>query len=362
MNKTYIIAEAGVNHNGSIELAERLIDVAAESGSDAIKFQLFKASHLTTQSSEKARYQKNASKDKAESQFEMLKKLEINIEQQRALKFYADKKGIEFLSTPFDNESLYALANQFQVKRLKISSGDLTNAPLLLAAARTGIPTIISTGMANLAEIEQALGVLAYGYCFSTDKKPNFTDFQKAYQSDLGAQGLKEKVSILHCTTEYPAPFSEVNLRVIQSLTQCFGLRVGYSDHTAGIHVSLAAVALGATIIEKHFTLDKTMEGPDHAASLEPDELKLMVENIRDIDMALGSPIKKPSPSEIHNKSIARRSIVAARPIQKGEMFDEDNLIIKRPETGLAPIYYWDLLGKPADKEYAQDEVLKALC
>ncbi len=361
MKKTYIIAEAGVNHNGSMELAKSLIDEAYAAGADAIKFQLFKASQLTTQSSQKARYQKAATSNIEESQFEMLKKLELSIQQQFDLKTYADQKGIEFLSTPFDIDSLKSLAYDFKIKRLKISSGDLTNAPLLLEAARTGLPVIISTGMATLAEIEQALGVLAYGYLANSCEKPGLADFQQAYQSDEGTQLLQKNVAVLHCTTEYPAPLNEVNLNVMQTLRQCFQLSIGYSDHTAGIHIPAAAVAMGALIIEKHFTLDKNLEGPDHKASLEPGELKQMVQNIRDIEIAMGSAVKKPTASELANRAIARRSVVAAKPIAAGELFSENNLIIKRPETGLSPLYYWELLGRSAEKQYDEDEVIKAL-
>ncbi|WP_367606885.1 N-acetylneuraminate synthase [Legionella sp. W05-934-2] len=361
MKRTYIIAEAGVNHNGSMELAKSLIDVALEAGADAIKFQLFKAKALATLSSKKASYQIEATKN-SESQFEMLQKLELDVDQQLLLKSYATQKGIEFLSTPFDIASLESLAKKFNISRLKISSGDLTNAPLLLAAARTALPLILSTGMASLSEIEQALGVIAYGLIAKCSEKPSMSHFHLSYQSEEGSKALKERVTLLHCTTEYPAPLNEVNLNVMETLRRCFDLEVGYSDHTAGIHIPIAAVAMGATMIEKHFTLDRNMDGPDHKASLEPNELKEMVKNIRDVEMAKGSSIKKPTQSELKNKGIARRSIIATKKITKGEIFTPENLDVKRPESGLSPILYWDLLGKVADKNFEEDEVITALC
>lgn len=354
---TYIIAEAGVNHNGSLERAIKLVDIAADAGVDAVKFQTFKAEKLVSKKAPKAEYQSKTT-DANETQFEMLKKLELDKEGHQILIDHCRKKKIEFLSTPFDSDSVDMLSNVFNLSRIKVSSGDLTNAPLLLKIAQTGKPIIISSGMSNLSEIEQALGVLAFGY-LETRMKPSIQAFEHAYFSEVGQEALRNKVVLLHCTTEYPAPFSEVNLRVMDTLGQAFGLSVGFSDHTPGVAIPIAAVARGAKVIEKHFTLDKTLPGPDHKASLEPAELKIMVQSIRQVENALGSPVKRPTESEFKNRSIARKSILAVKPIFKGEFFTEENLVIKRPGDGISPIHYWDLLGKPADRDYDIEEQVK---
>lgn len=355
-NHVYIIAEAGVNHNGSLEMAMQLIDVAAEAGADAVKFQTFKAEKLVSRMAPKAEYQTKTT-DPTESQFDMIKKLELDENAHRILIDYCCKKRIEFLSAPFDLESVNLLAHTFNLHRLKLPSGEITNAPLLLKAAQTGKPVILSTGVSTLGEIETALGVLAYGYS-KTSEGPSLAAFQKAYFLEEGRQALQNNVILLHCTSEYPTPFDDVNLRAMDTLRSAFGLPVGYSDHTSGITIPIAAAARGAVVIEKHFTLDRNLPGPDHKASLEPGELKKMVLSIRQVEAALGLSIKIPAPSEINNKPVTRKSLVAARDILKGELFTEENLAVKRPGTGLSPMYYWDLLGKKAGGDYKQDEVV----
>lgn len=355
-HQTYIIAEAGVNHNSSVELAKELIDVAAEAGANAVKFQTFKTEKLVSKNVPKATYQKQST-DANESQFAMIKKLELDEQSHYELIDYCNKKEIQFLSTPFDFDSVDLLANQLDLPKLKVSSGDINNAPLLLKMARTGKQIILSTGMSNLAEIERALAVIAFGYV-NLNENPSLESFYKTYISNEGQKQMKNKVTLLHCTSEYPAPFEDVNLNSMLTLKNSFGLPVGLSDHTLGITVPIAAVALGATVIEKHFTIDKKLPGPDHQASLEPNELKEMVKSIRQVELALGSSIKSPTPSEIKNKLLVRKSLVAARTIKKGEKFTVDNLTIKRPGLGIEPIYYWDFLKKKAERDYQEDELV----
>ncbi|WP_028862341.1 N-acetylneuraminate synthase [Psychromonas aquimarina] len=353
---TLIIAEAGVNHNGDMQLAKKLIDVAAGAGADIIKFQTFKAKKLATTSALQAEYQtKNIGK--SESQLEMLKRLELKYEDHFILVDYCKHKDISFLSTAFDEESLAFLVDKLGQTLLKIPSGEITNAPLLLAHARTGLDIIISTGMASLSEIEMALGILAFGYS-QTNETPSVDKFETAYYSEKGQAYLKEKVRILHCTTEYPAPLEEINLNAMLTIRDSFKLPVGYSDHSEGIIVPVAAVAKGARIIEKHFTLDQNMEGPDHKASLEPTELQEMIALIKKVEIIEGNGIKGPSSSEIKNKVIVRKSIVATRSIKKGETFTEDCLAIKRPGNGISPINYWDVVGKRAIKDFKEDELI----
>jgi len=355
MNKpAYIIAEAGVNHNGSLEQAFLLVDAAAEAGADAVKFQTFKADKLVSRAAAKAEYQIGTT-GKNESQHEMIRKLELDEAAHMRLLQHCRSKGIEFLSTPFDLESLDMLVSRFDLSRIKLASGEITNGPFLLAAARTGKPTILSTGMSNLGDVEMALAVLAFGYT-CPEAIPSLAAFEAAYCSDDGRSALSDKVTLLHCTTEYPAPLAAVNLRVMETLRQAFRLPVGYSDHTSGIAIAIAAAALGATVIEKHFTLDRNLPGPDHQASLEPEELKQMVRSIREVETALGSSVKQPAPCERGNRSVARKSLVAARPIGKGEHFSIGNLTVKRPGDGISPMYYWDWLGKPADRDYQADD------
>lgn len=357
-NRVYIIAEAGVNHNGSIETAKRLIDVAAECGADAVKFQTFKAESLVSRFAPKADYQKQTT-DKNESQYAMLKKLELDYQAHQILMEYCNKKKIQFLSTPFDLQSLDLLANIINLPILKIPSGEITNAPLLLKASSTGKKIILSTGMSTLGEIETALGIFAFGYLRKREEIPSIEAFQKAYTSSEGQSILKKNVSLLHCTSEYPAPFDEVNLQAMCTMKSVFGLPVGLSDHTVGIAVPIAATALEAVIIEKHFTLDRNFPGPDHAASLEPDELKTMVQSIRQVEKALGNSAKLPVFSEMRNRMIVRKSIVAAKNIKKGEIFTIDNLSIKRPGNGVSPMQYWNILNRKAEKDYLADEVIQ---
>jgi N-acetylneuraminate synthase len=351
--KTYIIAEAGVNHNGSLEMARSLVDVAAQCGADAIKFQTFRAEKLVSKNAGKAEYQKRTT-DTEESQFEMIKKLELDEKAHHELLQYCRVRGIQFLSTPFDVDSLNLLT-RFDLPYIKISSGEITNAPFLLEIARTAKSVILSTGMSTLGEIEMALGVLAFGYLEIRDN-PSIETFQEAYSTLEGRQLLQQKVSLLHCTTEYPAPFSEVNLKAMDTLRSAFGLPVGFSDHTPGIAVPIAAVARGAVIIEKHFTLDNSLPGPDHKASLEPEELKKMIEAIRQVEVALGYSYKIPAPSEVKNKAVARKSLVASQAIKQGEPFTEENLTAKRPGNGLSPMSYWKYIGKIAQRDYEPDE------
>lgn len=355
--KTLIIAEAGVNHNGSLDMALALVDAAHQAGADVVKFQTFKAANLVTQDASKAQYQQQ-NDTSSNTQLEMLQRLELSHEHHNQLLAHCQKVGIEFLSTAFDHESLGFLLEQMPLKRLKVPSGEITNAPLLLAHARSGLPLIVSTGMANLADIEQALGVIAFGLTADADAIPSVAAFQQAYTSAAGQKALKDNVSLLHCTSEYPAPLSAINLRAMDVMASAFGLPVGYSDHSQGITVATAAVARGACVIEKHFTLDKTLPGPDHIASLEPDELAAMVQGIRDTESALGVALKSPSEVEFKNMDIIRKSLVATKPIAKGECFTRDNLGIKRPGGGQSPVLFWQTLGSAAEKDYEQDELI----
>ena len=355
MNKTYIIAEAGVNHNGSLKMARELVDSAAEAGADAVKFQTFTAENVISKNAPKAEYQKESTGSK-ESQLEMVKKLELSEADHKALIQHCQKRKIQFLSTPFDLASVDLLSKTLDLPRLKIPSGEITNAPLLLKVAQTQKPIIVSTGMSLLGEVEAALGVLAFGY--TSESAPSLRAFQDAYVSYEGQKALKENVTLLHCTTEYPAPFTEVNLSAMETLSQAFGLPVGFSDHTPGIAIPIAAVARGAVLIEKHFTLNRELPGPDHQASLEPDELKDMVHAIRQVEQALGSPVKAPTASELKNKVIARKSLVARCAIQKGEVFTTENLCCKRPGNGFSPMHYWEKIGNTSVKNYQEDDLI----
>lgn len=330
--KTFIIAEAGVNHNGDILLAKQLVDAAIESGADAVKFQTWKTELLVTEQAEMAEYQINNTQ-KIESQFQMLKRLELSHESFIELKRYCDSKNILFLSTPFEKESASFL-NALQ-PIFKIGSGELTNTPLLRHIASFNKPVILSTGMSVLGEIEHALLILD--------------------QAGL----TRDKITLLHVTTEYPTPINEVNLRAMHTLQQAFpGIAVGYSDHTAGIEIPIAAVALGATIIEKHFTLDKTMAGPDHKASLNPTEFSAMVKAIRNIELALGHGRKEPTPSELKNIKIARKSLVATQTIAAGEILTEDKIAIKRPGHGISPTRWDEIINTKAQKNYAPGDLI----
>ncbi|MEK6763026.1 MAG: N-acetylneuraminate synthase [Nitrospirota bacterium] len=353
--KTFIIAEAGVNHNGDLSLAKQLVDAAADAGADAVKFQTFRTEQIVSRHAPKAEYQIRVT-DQAESQFDMIRKLELSEAAHDELMTHANMRGIAFLSTPFDVPSLHLLTKRFGLQTIKIPSGEITNAPFLLAIARAAMRVIMSTGMSTLAEVEAALGVLAYGFVGPTAAIPRCGELEQAFGSDAGQEALRNRVTLLHCTTEYPAPFSEINLRAMDTMAEAFGLPVGYSDHTMGIHISLAAVARGAQVIEKHVTLDRNLPGPDHKASLEPDELRQLVRQTREVELALGRRLKYPSLSERKNRAVARKSLVVARAVRAGELFTEDNLTSKRPGTGVSPFAYWQTLGQAARRDYVPDE------
>jgi len=327
----FIIAEAGVNHNGDINLAKKLIDVASEAGVDAVKFQTFKAENLVTKQAKKADYQEQNTNNN-DSQYKMLKQLELGFDEFIELKKYCDEKNIMFLSTPFDDDSIKFLDKLVDI--FKIPSGEITNVPYLRKIGKLQKKVILSTGMSNLCDIENALDTLI----------------------KVGTK--KEDITILHANTMYPTPMEDVNLKAMLTIKEAFKCEVGYSDHTLGIEVPIAAVAMGASVIEKHFTLDKTMKGPDHKASLEPQELKNMVTFIRNIELALGDGIKKPSPSETPNMKIARKSIVAKKEIKKGEIFTEENLTVKRPGSGISPTRWDEIIGKVASRDYDMDELI----
>lgn len=354
--KTFVIAEAGVNHNGNIKLALQLIDAAVDAGADAVKFQTFSANSLVSKNAPKAAYQKQNTAS-SESQYEMLKKLELTEEAHYILKSHCDEIGIQFLSTPFDTMSAAFLLNEMKLRTIKIASGEITTAPLLLQIARSNPDVILSTGMASLSEIEQALAVLAFGY-LNGDKEPSIAAFMPAYYSDEGQRKLKEKVFLLHCTSDYPADFSSVNLRAMDTMKSAFGLSVGYSDHTQGISISIAAVARGASIIEKHFTLSRSMPGPDHQASLEPAELKNMITAIREVEVALGKSQKIPTLKELDTKMVARKSLIAAKQIMCGEKFSDENIVLQRPGNGVPPVLYWEYLKRVACRDYQVGELI----
>jgi len=331
--KTLIIAEAGVNHNGDLVLARQLIDVAAEAGADMVKFQTFSADRLVTRTAKKADYQ-TQSTDSNESQHEMLRRLELSAEMHRELIVHCATRNIDFFSTGFDTESIDLLVSVGQ-DHFKIPSGEITNLPYLRHIGRLGKAIILSTGMATMGEIEAAIEV------FEEEGTP------------------RSNMTVLHCTTEYPTPMSEVNLRAMQSIHAAFGVAVGYSDHTSGIEVAIAAAALGATVIEKHFTLDRNLPGPDHRASLEPEELKAMIAAIRNVEVALGDGIKRLTASEARNKPIARKSLVASRPIKMGDVFSAHNITVKRPGTGISPMRWDEVLGRRAPHDFAPDELIE---
>ncbi len=354
----FIIAEAGVNHNGSQDTARQLIDVAVDAGADAVKFQMFKAGKVVGRQAPKAAYQKRTT-DATETQFAMLEKLELTEAAHRDLHGYAFSRGIEFLSTPFDADSLRFLVHELGLPTIKIPSGEITNAPFLLRIARTGCRMILSTGMSTMEEVREALSVLAFGASMPMDADPGREAFEKAFGDEEGQRRLRERVTILHCTTEYPAPLEDINLKAMNAMADEFSLPVGYSDHTLGIHVPIAAVARGAVVIEKHFTIDRTMLGPDHHASLEPGELHEMVQAIRKVERALGDGIKRPTLVEYKNRDVVRRSLTAARDIAKGERFSLENIDCKRPGVGLSPVHYWEWLGKIAERGYEADQVIE---
>ena len=329
----FIITEAGVNHNGSIETAKKMIDVAVSAGADAIKFQTFTAKNMVTEFAPKADYQKQAT-DRQESQFEMIKKLELSFEMHQELSVYCHKNNIVFLSSPFDLDSI-DLLKKLNLEIFKIPSGEITNLPYLQKIGGLKKKIIVSSGMADLNEIKAALDVL------------------------IEAGTKKSDIIVLHCNTEYPLPYKDANLRAMQMMSEKLGVPVGYSDHTLGIEVSVAATALGAVVIEKHFTLNKDMDGPDHQISLNPDELRMMIKAIRNVEMALGNDKKEPTLSEIKNRGIVRKSIVAAKYIRKGEIFTTDNITVKRPGEGISPMQWYNVIGKKAKEDFNEDEYIK---
>lgn len=331
--KTLIIAEAGVNHNGDITMAKQLIAAAKSAGADIVKFQTFKTGNLVTQSADKAAYQKSTT-GANESQYDMIRRLELSRADHEVLIEECSRHRIGFFSTAFDNESFDLLVS-LGLDMVKIPSGELTNLPLLRHMTRLGMPVMLSTGMATLGEIEAALEAIEQ------------------------AGTPRQRITVLHCTTEYPAPMADVNLRAMVSMKAALGVEVGYSDHTPGIEIPVAAVALGARVIEKHFTLDRTLPGPDHQASLEPHELKAMVDAIRNVEVALGDGVKRPSASELKNKPIARKSLVAIRTIRAGESFSADNVGTKRPGTGISPMRWDEVMGRPAPRDFTVDELIE---
>jgi len=355
-NKTFIIAEAGVNHNGSFDDAKKLIDVAKASGVDAVKFQTFKSDEVVTKKAPKAEYQKKSSS--GNTQYEMISKLQLSYDEFIKLSEYCKECELMFLSTPFDLESLDFLINIIDVPLIKIASGEITNAPLLYHAALSDKPIILSTGMSLLSEIKTALGVLAFGY-IEKKARPTISHFNEVLNNEYGQQTLKEKVTLLHCTSAYPTPFNEVNLKVLGTLQQTFLLSVGFSDHSLGIYASVGAVCFGARVIEKHFTLDKSQIGPDHAASLSPQELNELVQAIRQIELCMGEGEKKPTASEMLNREICRRSLVVRKAVLPGEVFTQDILCAKRPGNGISPMHYWEWLDKVVDKPYLVDEIIE---
>jgi N,N'-diacetyllegionaminate synthase len=331
--KTIIIAEAGVNHNGDLSLARKLIDAAAEAGADLVKFQTFNADRLVTREAEKAAYQK-ACTEPGEGQYAMLKALELSRDMHQALIAHCEERGVGFFSTAFDCESVDLLAD-LGAQRFKVPSGEITNLPYLRHVGRYGKPVILSTGMSILEEVAAALRVL-----------------EKAGTP-------KDRITLLHCTSEYPTPMTHVNLRAMITMRDAFGVAVGYSDHTRGIEVAIAAVALGATVIEKHFTLDRSLPGPDHQASLEPHELATLVRAIRNIEQAMGDGLKRPTKEELANAAAARKSVVAACPIRAGEVFSRANLTVKRPATGLSPMRWDEIIGRKAPRDFHTDEAVQ---
>ncbi len=353
---TYIIAEAGVNHNGSLGMAKELIDCAKQAGADAVKFQTFKAENLVTKAALQAAYQVTNLGEQT-SQFDMLKQLELSFEEFLELKDYCDRQHIEFLSTPFDFESVDFLVDTIGISRVKISSGELTNSPFIHYIATKQKPIILSTGMASMEDIHEALSFIAFGLAFP-QQNVELDKIQSFYATTEAKSLLERYVTVLHCTTEYPAPLETINLEAMAVMTTELGVRIGFSDHSEGIAVPTAAVALGAKLIEKHFTLDRKLPGPDHRASLEPHELKEMVTSIRIVEKSLGDGIKKPSKVELDNRKVARKSLVANMPIKAGEVISEKHLAMKRPGTGMEPKFYWSILGKMSSKAYGMDELI----
>lgn len=351
-----IIAEAGVNHNGELGIALDLVDAAAAAGVDFVKFQTFKADLLASGVARKAGYQARAT-GSGESQLEMLRRLELSDEMHRGVMARCSEKGVRFLSTAGETDSLRYLCEELRLDTIKLGSGELTNAPLLLAAARISTRLILSTGMGTLGEVEEALGVLAFGMTQSGAPRTR-RDFADALLDPAAWDALRGRVSLLHCTTEYPAAIDDTNLRAMDTLATAFGLPVGYSDHTEGNAMSIAAVARGAVVIEKHFTLDRGMEGPDHAASLEPGELVALVRDIRAVERGLGRGVKQPGPAEVRNREVVRRSVIAARHVPAGAVLEAGDLVTQRPGTGISAMDLWDCLGCRAARDLEAGTVL----
>lgn len=354
MARTTIIAEAGVNHDGSVETALELIDVAVEAGADVIKFQTFDVDEVVTTDAPQARYQQERAP--ASSQQQMLRSLVLDEAAHECLAAHCEDRGIEFMSTAFDEASLHRLVD-LGIRRVKVPSGELTNGPLLLALARTRLPLVVSTGMATLGEVESALAVIAYGR-LHPEGLPSREDLSDAYHAVIRPRVLAKELTVLHCTSSYPAQPEDVNLAAMDTLAQSFGLPVGYSDHTLGTAISLAAVARGASLIEKHITLDRTRPGPDHAASLEPEGLRDLVAGIRAVEASIGTAVKCPTWSERDTAAVARRSIVAARTISAGALLQADDLKVLRPGTGRSPMEIWSLIGRKANRDYRQHELI----
>lgn len=352
----FVIAEAGVNHNGQRELAFELVAKAADAGANAVKFQTFNAQRLASKHAPKAAYQKRST-DAAESQLDMLKKLELPREWHRELQAYARSRQIEFLSTAFDLDSL-AFLNELGVPLFKVPSGELTNGPLLWQFARAGKPLIVSTGMATLSEVEQGLAIIAHA--LNANAEPaNLDEVWRGWSNRAWRERLHGCVTLLHCTSQYPTPFDEVNLKAMDTLASAFGLPVGYSDHTEGGLIPVAAVARGATVIEKHFTLDRSLPGPDHKASLETEALAQMVRDIRALERAMGDGAKSPQPSELDTRRAARQQVIAARAVAAEQTFARDDLTTARCGRGLAPTALWGLVGQPAGRAYAAGDVIE---
>lgn len=356
VSKTFVIAEAGVNHNGDRKLASELVDAAVDAGADAVKFQTFKADSLATKNAKKADYQKKNDAS-SETQHSMLKALELSYEHHYEVKDHCQKKNIEFMSTAFDTDSLNFLINHLNVKRLKIPSGEITNGPLLLEYGRAKKSIILSTGMSTLAEIEQALSVLAYA--FIGGSSPSTTAFKQAYISIEGQSALKKYITLLHCTSLYPTPSPNVNLKAMSTMHQAFNLPIGYSDHTDGTAIPVAAVARGASVIEKHFTLDRSLQGPDHAMSLEPAELKKMVSDIREVEQAIGDGVKKPCEKELQMQQLVRKSLIANKKINLGDKISERDISILRPGSGLSPMRYWDIINRESKKDIQEGNLVE---
>lgn len=354
--RVYVIAEAGVNHNGSIDRALELVEAAQHCGADAVKFQTFDPAQLASRHAGLADYQaRQLGND--QTQIEMLNALVLSQDDHRVVRQHCKAQGIDFLSSPFDIDSALFLRNTMGLSRIKLGSGELTNGPLLLALARMQVDLILSTGMSDLDEVRQALAVIAFGY--QNARAPDsLEEMCRALDSASSAQVLHERVTLLHCTTEYPCPVAEVNLAAMDTLAHAFQLPVGYSDHTDGIAIAIAAAARGACLIEKHLTLDRNLPGPDHKASLEPAAFAAMVSGVREVESAIGDGAKRATASELRNLRVARKSLVAARPIAAGQRFDAADLTSKRPGTGRSPMQFWNTLGRPSARTYDIDDVI----